>query len=61
MAAGFMPTAVDDPGLSGRPCDLCGKPIEPGYRFYQRNSWKLLGHMTCVLDRPDDWDALPDR
>lgn len=56
-----MPTAVDDPGLSGRPCDLCGKPIEPGYRFYQRNSWKLLGHMTCVLDRPDDWDALPDR
>lgn len=59
MAAGVMPTK-DQFDLSGTPCVLCSEPITEGQRYYQRNGWKHLGHMACVMDRPDEWDALPD-
>lgn len=49
-----------DPELCNRPCAICAEPITEGQRYYQRNGWKLLGHMLCVLEQPDAWDTLPD-
>lgn len=62
MAAAFMPTEEDAPDLYGRPCALCDEPIVEGDRYYQRDTWRILGHMRCVLqDEAGVWDSLPDR
>jgi hypothetical protein len=60
MAAGQMCSAEVDPELCDTPCAVCKEPIIEGDRYYQRNGWKLLGHMICVLGNPDAWDSLPD-
>ena len=60
MAAGFMPAETDTPDLTNRACAICNKPIVEGERFFQRDTWKILGHMLCVLEHPETWDALPD-
>lgn len=38
---------------SETPCDICGEPIGYDLPFYQRESWTILTHQTCLLTKID--------